>query len=96
MRLFYGFHYEGGRNTTTGKGNPVTGRFSIAGKLKVFATREARDEWVDVDTSNPYCGFREAVNTKKQARELCLGWSVEDFNDYIRQEAILLEGEEER
>ena len=95
MRLFYGFHYRDGRSTTTGDPHPITGRMSIAGKLKVFATREARDEWVDVDTSNPYLGFREAVNTKKQARELCLGWSVADFHDYIRQEAILLEGETE-
>ena len=69
----------------------MTGRFSIAGKLKVFATREARDEWVDVDTSNPYLGFREAGPTKRKARELWAGLSVSEFNEYIRQEAILLE-----
>ena len=90
MKLFYGFHYRGGRNTSTGRGNPFTGRFSTAGKLKVFLTKQARDEWVDEEIAHATDpGFREAV-TKKQARDLCAGWSVEEFTDYIRQEAILL------
>ena len=90
MKLFYGFHYQDGRSTYTGSGNPLTGRFSTAGKLKVFLTREGRDEWVDDwRPYSRYRNFREAV-TKKQARKLCAGWSVADFTEYIEQEAILL------
>ena len=90
MKLFYGFHYHGGKNTTTGEPHPTTGRMSIAGRLKVFATKEARDEWINEEiahASDP--GFREAIN-KKEARELCAGWSVADFNEYIRLESLLL------
>jgi len=92
VKLFYGFHYRGGRNTTTGDPHPTTGRMSIAGNLKVFATGEARDEWVDAEIFHvPDSGFREAVTTKQQAKELWAGLSISEFNEYIRQEAILLE-----
>ena len=83
MRLFYGFHFHGKRSTTTGRPNYRTGHFSIAGDLKVFTSKAERDEWVE---ESPTCK-REAV-TRKQARELCLGLSMQEFNDYIRHEAM--------
>jgi len=86
MRLFYGFHFHDGRNTTTGRPNYRTGHLSIAGDLKVFTSKAERDEWVEASPTYQ----REAV-TRKQARELCLGLSMQEFNDFIRHEAMTRE-----
>ena len=91
MKLFYGFQYDAGTSTTYGEPHPQTGRMSIAGNLKVFATREARNEWVAAASDKT----REAITTKKQAKELWAGLSVSEFNEYIRQKAILLEDDAE-
>ena len=86
MRLFYGFHFRDGRNTTTGRPNYRTGHLSIAGDLKVFTSKAERDAWVEASPTYQ----REAV-TRKQARELCLGLSMQEFNDFIRHEAMTKE-----
>ena len=80
--MYYGFQFWSGRNTTTGNPNPSTGRMSKAGNLEIFSTKAERDEWVDDGKSTADMGgnCRESV-TRKQARELCLGLTVAEFDE---------------
>ena len=57
---------------------------SIACDVMSFSSREARDSWVEAGktTSDMRGNCREAV-TKKEARSLCLGMSVKEFNEHL-------------
>lgn len=81
---FYAFEYFSGRNTTTGYPNPTTGCMSIAGFVAVFATRSARNAWVDAGavTSDMAGNCREAV-TAKEARSLKQGMTLPDYAEMI-------------
>lgn len=82
--MFYAFQFRSGRNTTTGEPNPRTGRMSKAGSLEVFATRAERDAWVaeGKTTSDMQGNCREAV-TRAEARKLCRGCTMAEFNNLI-------------
>lgn len=94
QKYFYGFRYFGGKSTTTGEPNSRTGSLSHAGEAVVFTTQSALCNWLDrEDRSIPSGmggGIREQV-TKKGLRELCLGMSVADFEEYI--DGLILESE---
>jgi hypothetical protein len=79
-RLFIGFEYWSGRNTTTGEPNKGPGKFhgrlSIAGDAKVFEGRALRDTWVE---SAPPGTIREAIS-KRTLRRLTSGLTAEEFN----------------
>ena len=51
MKNYYGFEYADGVNTTSGQPNTNPGKFNgyynTAGELKLFASKSARDEWVE-------------------------------------------------
>lgn len=83
-RYFYAVQFWSGRNTTTGEPNPRTMRMSRAVNVEVFKTAAARDKWVDGGqvTSGMAGNCREPV-TKQQLRELRLGLSMKDFNEYL-------------
>lgn len=57
---------------------------SIACDLLSFSTKEARDRYVSQGkvTSDMRGNCREIV-TKKGARNLCLGMSVDEFNEHL-------------
>lgn len=79
MKYYYGFQYWGGRNTTTGNCNRLTGRYSIAGDVKVFYNLADLKNWLD----QPYRrDSREKVSLKK-LRSLCQGMTVKDFYEMI-------------
>lgn len=75
-KKYYGFKYYANVNTTYGTPNLKTGRYSIAGDLKVFDNKESLIEWLN----GP--GNRIQIS-KRKARSLCLGISLEEFNNAI-------------
>ncbi len=87
-KKFYGFQYGSGRDTTTGRPNESTKRFSIYGDLAVFSTEEKRNCWITQDDLLPRC-----MLTAKEARQHCLGLSIDDYNDLV--EDSLVESEDE-
>lgn len=74
MKRYYGFRYYSNRSCTYGSANPTTGRYSIAGDVQVFRTKADLKIWL--------AGERVAV-TKREARSLTLGCSVEEFEDVL-------------
>lgn len=83
-RYFYAVRFWSGRTTTTGQPNPRTFRMNRAVDIEVFETAAAREKWVDAGevTSDMAGNCREAV-TKRQLRNLHLGWSVQEFNEHL-------------
>lgn len=83
-RRYYGARFLGGNRTcTTGHPNPNTGRMSIACDIEVFHSKTERDSWVDSETfQGSQAGERTAV-TRKEARNLCLGLTAEEFENTL-------------
>lgn len=83
-KYFLGFEFKSGRHTTTGEPNPKTGWCSIAGNLMVFTSQADVDHWLagGCVTSNMGSNYRQVV-TKKEARELCRGISIAEFEEEI-------------
>jgi len=85
MKNYYGFEYADGVNTTSGQPNTNPGKFNgyynTAGELKLFASKSARDEWVEIGCSSR--AGRVAV-TPREARNLCAGMSRADYAEEIR------------
>lgn len=84
MRKFYAFQFFGGRRTTTGHANPRTGRFSIAGELKIFTTAQERADWVSAGkVTSAMAGICREIITAKYARRLCAGMTLSEFNELV-------------
>ena len=83
-KRYYAAQFWSGLKTTIGEPNPLTGRMSIACDLAVFSEKSKRDEWVSNGklTSDMRGNCRMSVS-KKDARKLTAGWSLQDFNEYI-------------
>ena len=64
-----------GQNATTGNPNPITGRMSTYGEVKIFRTAEDRNEYLQ------YCEGKKV--TRRQARDLLAGWSLKLFNEHL-------------
>lgn len=84
MKKFYAFEFYSGRNTTTGQPNRTTGSYSTAGSLAVFPSSAQRDEWVKNGrvTSGMRGNCREII-TAKDARALCAGMTLSDFDMFV-------------
>lgn len=91
-KKYYAVQFWSGRNTTTGTPNEKTGRMSIACDIESFSSKESRDSWVNAGkiTSDMQGNCRETV-TKNEARSLCLGSSVSEFNEHLE---MMLDAEE--
>lgn len=76
--IVFGVEYWSGKGTTTGTPNKKTGYMSIAMDAKAFKNKADRDSWVN----NGGVKLRVAVS-KKQLRNLCLGMSVTEFEEYL-------------
>ena len=90
-KKYYGFRFYSNRSCTYGSPNPVTGRYSIAGNIEVFRSKIDLNNWLSGEKLSAPCGCgggeRKQV-TKKVARSLSLGVSVEDFEmDLENQES---------
>jgi hypothetical protein len=76
-RLFYGFSYTDGINTTTDTGG-ARPRLYVAGRLLAFASKAARDDWVAegyrVPVPRSMGEFRKAVS----AKALPMGWDYRE------------------
>lgn len=83
-KKYYAVEFWSGRNTTTGEPNTKTGRMSIACDIEVFDSKSERDKWVEngKETSAMRGNCRESV-TKKELRDLKLGWSIAEFNEHL-------------
>ena len=84
MSHFYAVQFESGINTTTGQPNARTGRMSKAVSLMSFSSKDNRDTWVDAGkvTADMRGNCRKSV-TKKEARNLHLGMSVNGFKEML-------------
>ena len=95
-RLYLGFRFYSGRSTTTGSPHPLTGRYSKAGELVGFESKEKLNQWLNGERLSAPCGCdggeRIAV-TKNEARNLFLGESVEDFEREIEMSREELQDE---
>jgi len=83
-KKYYAVEFWSGRNTTAGSPNERTGRMSKACDIWAFSSKAARDSWVDAGkiTSDMQGNCRKAV-AKKEARSLCLGISVGEFDAHL-------------
>jgi len=82
--MYYSFEFKSGPSTTIGEPNIKTGLMSVAGDLSAFDTTIERDEFVSNGvTTSPMRGNCRIVITKKAARNLCLGMSMADYNEYL-------------
>jgi len=79
-KYYYGFEYWDGVSTTTGQPNGATGRMSIAGEIVAFRTKSDRTDWLN-GQCNSYGGRISC--TKKDLRSLCLGESMDEFEEMI-------------
>ena len=86
MSKYLGFRFDSGRKTTTGEAHPITGRYDRAGDLVGFDTQKELEEWISEEKLSAPCGLdggeRIAVS-KREARKLRLGCTVEDFENEI-------------
>ena len=87
MTTFYGFRFDSGRSTTSWKrSNKKTGWCSIAGEIEAFETEKARAEWIereDLYTPSGLGGGERIAVSKTELRNLCLGMTTIDFNNYL-------------
>ncbi len=81
---YYAFEYWSGRQTTTGEPNKNTGYMSIAGTINIFNNKNDRDLWVlaGKSTCDMSGNDRESV-TKKEARNLCLGMTITEYDEMM-------------
>lgn len=95
-RLYYGFRYFSGKNTTTGRPNPKTGRHSIAGEAVVFEKKENLISWLKRQNRGGYSGrdggIRERV-TKSTLRWLLAGLTTDEFEESLCVSDDLLLGD---
>lgn len=89
MSKYLAVQYWSGRDTTTGQANPITGHYSIACAIKSFDTKTERDAWVSSGKSTQAMrGNCHMAISKRDARNLCLGMSVADFNEMLEFSAF--------
>ena len=72
---FYAFEYTDGIHTTTGESHPKTGRYNIAGKIHLFFSNHAREQFIQ---SSPK---KVASLTLKELRQHRQGQTVQAFQD---------------
>lgn len=86
-KLFYGFRFYSGKNTTIDSPNKITGRHSIAGEAAVFKSKQELCDWLAKEKLSSPCGLGggERISvTKKELRKLQLGISVDDFEELLK------------
>ena len=83
-KYYYAVEYKSGTSTTAGQPNEKTGRYSKAVDCACFKSESERDTWVGKGKHTPAMrgNCREAV-TKKELRELHLGMSIADYNEFV-------------
>lgn len=90
-KLYYGFRYFSGDNTTTGRPNPYTGRYSIAGQCAVFNSHDELDAWLAEEKlayPTGLGGGRRRQVTKSELRELFRGLTDQQFEEMIEIEQL--------
>lgn len=80
MKYYAFLLWNENRSCTIGLPNKQTGRLSIAGDLEVFRTKSDRRNWLCAHNA------RSIAVTKKHARKLLRGLSIQEFNQYIENQ----------
>lgn len=85
-KVYYGFRFFAGRNTTMGHPNKITGKYSIAGQMFASYNKEKFENWLaneKRDCVSGNGGGERIKCTKAELRSLNLGDTIEEFEDEI-------------
>jgi len=83
-KYYYAFK---GQNASTGDPNPITGRMSFWGEILCFDSAKDRKKYIELKESC-YAQDILVAGSKSSLRKYCLGMSVANYNDYLKDVTV--------